>query len=308
VEGEGSDRSYDHPLTNSWPPIDEAHTAPSTFPFGVQGNGVANAISKIRLASSFPPKRLPMPALARGGPVRPRPPTRRVRLFVDAEESWFQHTIDQLAYDIRAKYNRERPLSGIILPALHRHDRLMPRKAAHDAAEAGYYIGVKLVRGAYMEKKKVAKQRGQSTPPTPPSRPPTTHDESLLALLHGARDRISICAGTHNEASSPAPHAVYAAGRPAPWRSRVVYAALRHERQPHLQLLANAGYNTAALRPTVLYAVMLVPCCAGPTKNTAIAGYKAAANFYWFKELPGARLLVQYIDKSLKGRFTSGRL
>jgi hypothetical protein len=35
-----------------------------------------------------------------------------VRLFVDAEESWFQHTID-LAYDMMAKYNREKAIVGI---------------------------------------------------------------------------------------------------------------------------------------------------------------------------------------------------
>jgi proline dehydrogenase len=76
-----------------------------------------------------------------------------VRLFVDAEESWFQHTIDQLAYDMMAKYNRERPLSGIPTSSTATTG-WTPLKAAHDAAEAGYYIGVKLVRGAYMEKRR----------------------------------------------------------------------------------------------------------------------------------------------------------
>jgi proline dehydrogenase len=57
-----------------------------------------------------PTEKLPTPAPWPAEAPVPSAHQHGVRLFVDAEESWFHHR-DQLAYDMMAKYNRERPLS-----------------------------------------------------------------------------------------------------------------------------------------------------------------------------------------------------
>ena len=77
-----------------------------------------------------------------------------VRLFIDAEESWIQTTIDQLTYEMMAKYNQK---TAIIYNTfqMYRHDMLVNLKEAIDAAkEENYFLGVKLVRGAYLEKER----------------------------------------------------------------------------------------------------------------------------------------------------------
>lgn len=75
-------------------------------------------------------------------------------LFIDAEESWIQDAIDNLVAQMMQEYNRHRPLVYNTIQ-LYRHDRLNFLKEAHiDARRKGYFLAVKLVRGAYMEKER----------------------------------------------------------------------------------------------------------------------------------------------------------
>src|SRR3982751_2132324 len=75
-------------------------------------------------------------------------------LFVDAEESWIQDAIDRLAEGAMHRYNREVPIIYNTLQ-MYRVDRLQfLRDARKRAAAGGYILGVKLVRGAYMEKER----------------------------------------------------------------------------------------------------------------------------------------------------------
>ena len=140
-----------------------------------------------------------------------------VRLFIDAEESWVQCTIDQLAYDMMAKYNQEKAIVWNTYQ-LYRHDRLEALQAAHQAAtSAGYYFGVKLVRCAYMEKEaRVAKQRSQQNPINPTKQATDDlYNEALRYCVQHA-DRISTCAGTHSEDSSLMPTPLMQAANTAP--------------------------------------------------------------------------------------------
>ncbi len=75
-------------------------------------------------------------------------------IFIDAEESWIQDPIDNLAAEMMEKYNRERPIIYNTIQ-LYRRDRLKFLKESHKKAkENGYHLAVKLVRGAYMEKER----------------------------------------------------------------------------------------------------------------------------------------------------------
>ena len=126
-----------------------------------------------------------------------------VPLFIDAEDSWIQDGIDRMANAMMAKYNKE---TAIIYNTvqMYRHDRLVFLKQTHQQAkQAGYKVGVKVVRGAYMEKERIrAKDMGYLSP-IHKDKPSTDADYDLAIeyCIQNIND-IALCAGTHNEISS----------------------------------------------------------------------------------------------------------
>ncbi|HRD54513.1 MAG TPA: proline dehydrogenase family protein, partial [Flavobacteriales bacterium] len=87
---------------------------------------------------------------------------------------------------------------------LYRHDRLAFLKESFAAAErGGYHLGVKLVRGAYMEKERNrAAEKGYPSPiHADKAAVDRDYDDSLrFCIAH--IDRMAVMAGTHNEQSS----------------------------------------------------------------------------------------------------------
>lgn len=126
-----------------------------------------------------------------------------VQVYIDAEESWMQNSIDTFADRMMAQYNREKV---VVLNTfqLYRHDRLEFLKDSHAKAKKnGYKLGAKLVRGAYMVKENArAKEMGYPTPIQPSLQ--ATHDDYDAAVAYCINNINSICAclGTHNEAST----------------------------------------------------------------------------------------------------------
>ena len=296
VEGEGSDRSYDHTRDEVLATIDEAHRS-KHIPFSVfKVTGVANVaiLEKIQTGQllTAAEEEAHNRAIARVEALCARAHQHGVRLFVDAEESWFQHTIDLLAYNMMAKYNRESALVWNTYQ-LYRHDRFDALKAAHNtAAEAGYYLGAKLVRGAYMEKEaRIANQRGYSNPINPTKQATDDlYDESLRYCVQHI-DRISLCAGTHNEASSLLLTQLMQQAGLAPNDPRAWFAQLYGMSDNLTYNLTNAGYNTAKYLPYGPVAAVMPYLLRRAAENTAIAGQSS-------REL----LLIQKEIRRRKGR------
>jgi proline dehydrogenase len=290
VEGEGSDASYDRTRDEVLATIDEAHRSPN-IPFSVfKVTGVANVaiLEKIQAGQLLTPaeEAAHSRALTRVEALCARAHQHGVRLFIDAEESWFQHTIDLLTYDMMARYNREKAIVWNTYQ-LYRHDRLDALKQAHDhAAEAGYYLGAKLVRGAYMEKEaRVAKQRGQQNPINPTKQATDDlYDESLRYCIDHI-DRISFCAGTHNEASSLLLTQLMQQAGLAPGDQRVWFAQLYGMSDNLTYNLANAGYNTAKYLPYGPVAAVMPYLLRRADENTAIAGQSSREFLLVQKEL-----------------------
>lgn len=126
-----------------------------------------------------------------------------VPLFIDAEESWIQNTIDNVVRSMSRKYNTKRAIVYNTLQ-LYRHDRLeFMQKEIATARQENWFAGMKLVRGAYMEKERDrAKEMGYPSPIQPDKA--TCDKDFNLALELAVKniDVLSICAGTHNEESS----------------------------------------------------------------------------------------------------------
>mgnify|MGYP001250792405 CR=1 FL=1 len=126
-----------------------------------------------------------------------------VPIFIDAEESWIQNTIDEIATAMMQQYNKERAIVYNTLQ-MYRWDRLSYLKKCYDDAKNHqYFLGLKLVRGAYMEKERARAEKMGYTSPIQKDKTSTDKDYDLAVVFCIEHiERISICAGTHNEDSS----------------------------------------------------------------------------------------------------------
>ena len=126
-----------------------------------------------------------------------------VPLLIDAEESWMQDAADDLAALMMQKYNKKKAIVFNTLQ-LYRWDRLDYLKNLHKVAQKeGFHIGMKLVRGAYMEKENA--RAAESGYPTPICATKQATDENYDAAVHYMiehLDTMAFFAGTHNELSS----------------------------------------------------------------------------------------------------------
>ncbi|GGG59188.1 proline dehydrogenase family protein [Hymenobacter glacieicola] len=277
VEGEGNDKSFDATTTELLATIDLAHRS-QNIPFSVfkvTGVGDAAILEKVQRGTALSPAEQASfeRTKKRINAICARAHQYGVRVFVDAEESWFQETIDQLAYEMMQRYNRE---SAIVWNTyqLYRHDRLDAiKKAYDDAVRGGYYLGGKLVRGAYMEKEgRVASQQGRTNPINPTKQATDDlYNEALRYCIEHV-DRISICAGTHNEASSLLLTELMQEHNLRPNDSRVWFAQLYGMSDNLSYNLAHAGYNTAKYVPYGPVEAVMPYLLRRADENTAIAG------------------------------------
>ena len=124
-------------------------------------------------------------------------------IFIDAEESWIQDAIDRLAAEMMEKYNIHQPIVYNTIQ-LYRTDRLQYLRESRRAAEKGAYIlGVKLVRGAYMEKERLrAAVEGEKSPIHDDKNATDEDYDAAVEYCLNHLDKISFVAGTHNENSA----------------------------------------------------------------------------------------------------------
>ena len=126
-----------------------------------------------------------------------------VALLIDGEESWMQDAADDLVTDMMRKYNKEKAIVFNTLQ-MYRWDRLAYLTKLHDIAKAeGFYIGMKLVRGAYMEKEIArAEEKGYLSPICDSKEATDINYDAAVHYMAEHLDTMSIFAGTHNEESS----------------------------------------------------------------------------------------------------------
>ncbi len=129
--------------------------------------------------------------------------TADVPLMIDAEETWMQKAADDLAAEMMRKYNKEKPIVFNTLQ-LYRKDRLDYLKELHkQAKEEGFKIGMKLVRGAYMEKERErAAKMGYPDPICVDKKATDENYDATQAYMIENIDDMSIYSGTHNENSA----------------------------------------------------------------------------------------------------------
>ncbi|TYA58930.1 proline dehydrogenase family protein [Formosa maritima] len=196
-----------------------------------------------------------------------------VELLIDAEESWMQEAVDDLVTEMMQKYNTEKAIVYNTLQ-MYRHDRMAFLKEQYrHAKENVYFLGYKIVRGAYMEKENErALKKGY---PTPICESKAATDDNFNASAQYILDHldiISLFAGTHNEASSYLILDLMEEKGISKSDNRVWFGQL-YGMSDHISFnLANLGYNVAKYVPFGPVKDVLPYLIRRAEENTSVAG------------------------------------
>jgi len=196
-----------------------------------------------------------------------------IPIFIDAEESWIQLAIDNLANQMMVLYNTEKAIVYNTYQ-LYRKDRLAYLKHTFKLATEGkYFLGAKLVRGAYMEKERI--RAAEKAYPSPihdtKQNTDTDYDEAVLFSIEHA-NRIAICAGTHNENSSMKLAESMQRMHIAPSDKHIYFSQLLGMSDHISYNLANAGYNVAKYVPYGPVREVLPYLIRRAQENTSVKG------------------------------------
>lgn len=196
-----------------------------------------------------------------------------VRIFIDAEESWIQNTIDQLAEEMMEKFNKNEAIVFNTIQ-LYRHDRLAFLKNSFNKASLNnYYLGLKLVRGAYMEKEAKRAIDLNYLNPIQSSKQNSDNDyNDALKFCVENINRISVCAGTHNENSSRLLAQLMLDNSIANNDNRIYFSQLYGMSDNLSYNLANAGYNVAKYLPYGPVRSVLPYLFRRAAENTSVKG------------------------------------
>lgn len=126
-----------------------------------------------------------------------------IGLLIDAEESWIQQPVDDLADELMARFNKQQVIIYNTFQ-MYRHDRLAFLKASFEKAQQqGYLLGAKLVRGAYMEKERRRAEEMGYASPIQPNKEATDRDyDAAVRFCMERLDKLAVFVGTHNEQSN----------------------------------------------------------------------------------------------------------
>jgi len=126
-----------------------------------------------------------------------------IPVLIDAEESWMQDAADDIVEDLMEKYNKNEVIVFNTIQA-YRWNRLKYLKNLHQRAKVKKFkIGIKLVRGAYMEKERErALKKGYKDPICANKNETDTLFNDTLKYIVENLKHIELFAGTHNEEST----------------------------------------------------------------------------------------------------------
>lgn len=173
-----------------------------------------------------------------------------VPLFIDAEETWIQPAIDDLANEMMEKYNTQKAVVYNTYQ-LYRKDRLAYLKESYEKArQKNYFLGAKLVRGAYMEKERERALEKAYPSPIQDTKEATDKDyDAAVEFCILKRETISLCAGTHNENSSLRLVELIEASKIAKNDKHIYFSQLLGMSDHISYNLSKAGYNVAKYVP-----------------------------------------------------------
>lgn len=196
-----------------------------------------------------------------------------VPVMVDAEDSWIQNPIDDVVYEMMKRFNQKRAIVWNTYQ-MYRKDMLDNlRNAFHNAAMHNYYMGAKLVRGAYMEKEaERAEKMGYENPIHPNKQATDDSFNKALAFCIDNKQRISVLCGSHNEYSNQYLAILMEKHGMQPNDKRAWFAQLLGMSDNISFNLAKHGYNVVKYVPYGPVELVMPYLIRRASENTSVAG------------------------------------
>jgi proline dehydrogenase len=291
VEGEKSESGFELTLKELLRTIDKAKTS-ENIPFSVfKVTGLASAELLEKIQHSH--NKLSESEKAAYDRIRERVDRicrkayeNKVPVLIDAEETWIQDPIDALAEEMMARYNKEK---AIVLNTyqLYRTASLTNLQQAYKKAVSNnYYLGAKIVRGAYMEKERDRAQKMGYPSPIQDTKEATDkafNDALLFCVNH--IDRIAVMCGSHNEYSNQYLTQLMDQNSIRKDDPRVWFAQLYGMSDNISFNLARAGYKVAKYVPYGPVRAVMPYLFRRASENTSVAGQSSRELLMIRKEL-----------------------
>jgi proline dehydrogenase len=195
-----------------------------------------------------------------------------VPLLIDAEESWMQDSADDLIEELMKIYNKEKAIVFNTLQ-MYRHDRMDYLKALYlRAHQKGFHIGMKVVRGAYMEKERErAEEHGYASPICKDKQATDENYNQAISFMM-EHPKLALFAGTHNEESSALVMDLAKKYNITSDDMRLWFGQL-YGMSDHLSYnLANEGYNVSKYVPFGPVRDVMPYLIRRAEENTSVAG------------------------------------
>ena len=196
-----------------------------------------------------------------------------VAVLIDAEESWMQDAADDLVTQMMKKYNKEKVIVFNTLQ-LYRWDRLdFLKKLNEESKKENFKIGMKLVRGAYLEKENErAKEKGYKSPICETKQATDDNYDATVTYMLDHIETMTIFAGTHNEESSYSLMQQMKDRNITPNDSRIWFGQLYGMSDNISYNLAFHGYNVAKYLPFGPVRDVMPYLIRRAEENTSVAG------------------------------------
>jgi proline dehydrogenase len=277
VEGEKSEAGFNATMDEILRTLERAHHS-ENIPFCVfkiTGIGSSELLEKLqRLETLSENERVAFERIQkRVDSICGRAHAYDVPVLIDAEETWIQDSIDQLADDMMARYNRKKAIvyNTYQMYRISSMNNLV--HDYHDALNGDYFIGAKLVRGAYMEKERKQAEKEQYPSPIHPNKEATDKAfNDALEFCIGNIERIYLMCGSHNEYSNLLLTERMAQKGISPGDLRIWFAQLYGMSDNISFNLAQAGYNVVKYVPYGPVKAVMPYLLRRAEENTSVAG------------------------------------
>lgn len=277
VEGEKTEAGFDKTATEIILTIEKAHQTKS-IPFCVfkaTGVGAFSLFEKIQANEKLEAEEEAAfkKVKERVNRICAKAAAYKIPVLIDAEETWIQNPVDDLAYAMMKQYNRT---EAIVFNTyqLYRTASLQNIKdAVADAEKNNYYVGAKVVRGAYMEKERErAAKLGYESPIQPTKEASDKAFNEAIQFCVENRDRIAVMCGSHNEYSNQLMAELMDKHGISHTDKRFWFAQLYGMSDNISFNLAKAGYNVAKYVPYGPVKSVMPYLLRRANENTSVAG------------------------------------
>ncbi|MDG1219012.1 MAG: proline dehydrogenase family protein [Flavobacteriaceae bacterium] len=207
-----------------------------------------------------------------------------VSVLIDAEESWIQSSIDEIYENLILKYNSKKAIVYNTVQS-YRIDRLeYIEKLYHSFSTLDVHIGIKLVRGAYMEKERERSKVFNYLDPIYKTKKDT--DESFnncMTFMFKNVQLFSVFIGSHNEESNYL--ALKLINKYNIIKDKVWFSQLYGMSDHITYNLSNQGFNVAKYLPFGPFKGVIPYLFRRAEENTAVEGQTSRELFLYAKEI-----------------------